>query len=206
MRLHTSLGIAEVSWALSRAKRKGRIAADVQFTRLDPHTSRTHERAFEVQLGVPKCLPYRPLPAGTVNQYGKPQKTRRTTNGYANAYAATWGEWGWFIAEVFDVNPAARWGTNPARSANPWGYAGLVDFDEKTDYQFVLEDDEPYPPVPESAPLTPGVGIAREPMTEPVTNQNTDQHPDFCYSVPRDLPADPVDIDPCGNAPIGVLK
>lgn len=140
MRLHTKLDREQILTALVKAKAAGHVADDVRFERLEEQpSSRTHDHQFEIQLGVPKALPYVPLPADYTNQYGKRQKTRRTTNGSANNYAATWHEWGWFMAELFEEDPESRWGSDPDRARHPWGYFSQQDFDAKTDYQFVIE-------------------------------------------------------------------
>ena len=134
MRLHTSLTKLDLERALQCAKIKGRIASDVQFTVLEPHGSSTHQRAYEVQLGVSKDGPYRPLPANYVNQDGKRQKTRRT-NMSKDAYAATYHEWGWFIAEVFKTDPNSQWGSK-SMSPYSWGYVHPADFHAKTGGKF----------------------------------------------------------------------
>ena len=135
MRFHTHLSEHHLHTALQRAKDKGRVAEDVEFMVLEEKTSRTHPRAFEVQLGVRKNHPYRPLPENHVNQYGRRQKTRRTANGVGGWYAATWHEWGWFIAELFELDPQSRWGSNRS------GYFSQDDFDAKTKWQFDLDDE-----------------------------------------------------------------
>jgi hypothetical protein len=139
MRLHTSLSEVQVMAALQRAKDAGHVAEDVSFTILSARPSRTHTRQFEVQLGVDKSLPYKPLPDNYVNQYGKRQKTRRSTNGSARTWAATWHEWGWFMAEAFEADPDSRWGDDPNRAKHPWGYFDQSDFDQKTEYAFCLD-------------------------------------------------------------------
>lgn len=152
MRLHTSLTYEQVEAALHRAKGKGHVATDVQFQDTQPegavsyrlmaeHGSHTHDRAFEIQLGVSKLDPYQPLPADYVNQFGKRQKTRRSTNGGGNAWAATWHEWGWFMAEVFAADPDAMFGNRGKPGRPGWGYDGVTDFDQKTNYQFLLPED-----------------------------------------------------------------
>jgi hypothetical protein len=130
MRIHTSLGGYQLSQALQRAKDKGRIGSRVVFAVDSAHGSRTHPRAFEIQLGAWDNA----LPAGTVDQRGKRMRFRRTRNinrDAANRYAATWHEWGWLIAEIFDADPSARFGGEKG-----WGYSSRADFDEKTGWQF----------------------------------------------------------------------
>jgi hypothetical protein len=132
MRLHTSLTADDIYAALKSAKDKGLITQDVQFDPIVAHDSYTHERAYEIQLGAETGGG---LPEDYTNRYGKRQKSRRVRNGsYSPHYrfAATWHEWGWFMAEVFDADPAARWGDKS------WGYNGRNDFDNKTQWQFNL--------------------------------------------------------------------
>lgn len=138
MRLHTSLTWLEVHNALQRAKDAGKVTEDVQFLGYDRHNSRSHERAFEIQLGT---YDKTSLPPGTKDQYGKNMKTRRYKNsGDSGAesgwfepavYAATWHEWGWFMREVFDADPGALFG-----SVKGHGYNGTADFHEKTNGAF----------------------------------------------------------------------
>jgi hypothetical protein len=150
MRLHTKLTYEQVEAALRRAKNKGHVATDVQFQGTQPdgamsyrliaeYGSRTHNGAFDVQLGVSKYDPYVPLPADYVNQYGKRQKTRRSTNGKHYTWAATWHEWGWFMAEIFDADPRAMFGNRGKPGRPGWGYDGVDDFDQKTNWQFCLD-------------------------------------------------------------------
>jgi hypothetical protein len=130
MRLHTRLTETEVASALDRAKKNNLITQDVFFDPIEERGSSTHPRAFEIQLGAENGGG---LPEDYTNQHGKRQKCRRVRNGSYSAYyrfAATWHEWGWFMAEVFHADPAARWGDKS------WGYNGRDDFDSKTRGQF----------------------------------------------------------------------
>ena len=144
MRLHTSLTADDLFDALNYAKQAGRITRDVTFDPITAYRSQTHPRAYEIQLGASQGGS---LPADYTNQYGKRQKCRRTRNGNYTGelrFAATWHEWGWFIAKVFEMDPSARWGAN-ATAKNHYGlYAGyqsVADFRVKTDYQFNDEED-----------------------------------------------------------------
>lgn len=129
MRLHTSLTEPQVREALTRAQETGHVAGDVTFTAFSQRTSRTHPRAFEVSLGVPKEVLYIPLPDGYADHRGKPQKKRCTARDGVS-WAATWHEWGWLISAVFDADPSSRWG------GKSWGYDDRDDFDQKTGYVF----------------------------------------------------------------------
>ena len=147
MRLHTTLTSAQVHDALDRAQQAGHITRDVHFAVWGSYSSRTHPRAFEVQLGTFDKFS---LPPGTVDQHGKRMRVRRFKNSGSHGatsewnhgedvWAATWHEWGWFIAEVFAADPLARFGGNPERSRYPqyvWGYFSPEDFHVKTDGRF----------------------------------------------------------------------
>lgn len=141
MRLHTRLYSQGLRDALRRAQDKGLIARDVEMTVFAPGRSRTHDYGYEIQLGTY----YRhSLPRGYRDQRGNAMNVRRHRNsnhGEAE-WAATWHEWGWFIAEIFAADPTARWGADPSRSARPeyaWGYSSPDDFHAKTGGQFRLE-------------------------------------------------------------------
>lgn len=110
--------------ALRHAQDAGLVHRNVEFAQFNVNGSRTHKHRYDVQLGsYDHCV----LP-GATNQYGKPQKTRRVRNSnYGDQrFSATWHEWGWFIAELYRIDPDARIG---------W-YENVADFDEKTNWQF----------------------------------------------------------------------
>lgn len=124
MRLHTRLTFSEVHDALLRAQNAGKITPDVFFVKSTESGSRTHPRAFEIQLGTRQKYS---LPPGTTDQYGRKMRVRRYKDGgNSDEWAATWHEWGWFIAEVFTADPTSRWAY----------YASREDFDTKTGGQF----------------------------------------------------------------------
>lgn len=140
MKLHTNLDYMGVAYALKKAKDDGHVTQDVCFQgSLVPHGSRTHPRAFEVQLGTEDKTS---LPCGYTDQYGHKMNVRRYKNSGScgaasewatgcNVYAATWDEWGWFIAAVFDADPQARFDTR---------YLSRADFDAKTGGKFSREN------------------------------------------------------------------
>jgi len=148
MRLHTKLTYTDLLQALQRAKDAGRVTPDVTFQGcgLSLHGSRTHPRAFEVQLGTHDKFS---LPAGYTDQNGHRMRVRRYKNsgdggassewatGGCPVWAATWHEWGWFMTEVWAADPTARWGGEKG-----WGYKDRADFDVKTKGAF-LNKDEP---------------------------------------------------------------
>lgn len=145
MRLHTQLTGPDVGNALLRAKKAGRVTEDVQFTVFGTYKSRTHAYAYEIQLGT---YDKHSLPEGTVDQHGKKMHVRRFKNSgnsgasseygyYENVWAATYDEWGWFIAEIFKADPTARWGPKPKPGRTGYGiYASPDDFHEKTHGNF----------------------------------------------------------------------
>lgn len=151
MRLHTSLSYGQVHDALRQAKDAGQVTPDVTFEVFTCHGSRTHPRAFEVQLGTSDKYS---LPEGYRDQYGKLMRVRRYKNtgdrgassdwatGGCAVWSATWHEWGWFMARVFAMDPDARFG-----SEKGWHYAGFADFMTKTKDAFDLE------PSPEKRPV-----------------------------------------------------
>lgn len=134
MRLHTTLTSMQLNAALRDAKLAGHITQDVTFTSFSIHNSRTHVRAFEVQLGT-YCQDS--LPAGYTDQNGHRMKVRRfknsgdggATSGWyePTVWAATWHEWGWLMVEIWKADPTARWGGEKG-----YGYKDRADFDVKT--------------------------------------------------------------------------
>jgi hypothetical protein len=147
MRLHTSLTWLELRNALQRAKDRGHVSGHVVFAVDTRHKSSTHERAFEIQLGSYDNY----LPPGTVDQYGKRMRVRRVRmhpgrdqEEHYYRYAATWHEWGWFIREVFELDPDSRWGADKSKTTHRglWGYSDLADFNEQTRNQFANLGDQ----------------------------------------------------------------
>lgn len=84
--------------------RLGADLARVQFTRLSEHGSRSRDHAFDITLtGESKR-----------HQNGGPDK------------AATWDQWGVFLAWLFYIDPNAKM----------WAYDGVGEFHRKTDWRF----------------------------------------------------------------------
>lgn len=103
MRIHTSHPLAHTTVicraALDRAKAAGRVSPSVYFDKITAHRSTTHTTAAEVHL------------VSDVKEPGS--KRRRPNSGThgadgAEVWAATWDEWGWFLAEVFAADPGAK--------------------------------------------------------------------------------------------------
>ena len=101
MKLHTVLTEAQVSNALFRVHVADLVARDVYFTEFTAEPSKSRPNGFRIQLGTddPDLL-------GGKRNY-------KNSGGYgaSNVYAATWYEWGWFIARIFDMDPTAIFGT-----------------------------------------------------------------------------------------------
>jgi hypothetical protein len=139
MKLHTALTGAQVYEALDTAKAAGHVTGDVTFVNYGTSGSRTHQRGYEIQLGT-YCKDS--LPSGYQDQHGHRMNVRRykntgshgaNTQNYSSSgdsvWAATWDEWGWFIAAVFAADPSARW-------AN---YESEADFNRQTENKFKKE-------------------------------------------------------------------
>jgi hypothetical protein len=123
MKLHTSLHPSDVQDALNRAKASGNVTPDIEFVEYGVGNSRTHSIRFDIQLG-------------TYDKTSGPTKSRRYKNsgqyGAGSVWAATYDEWGWFMAQVFDRDPGAQFGDRKN------GYNGVHDFNAKTGSKYVL--------------------------------------------------------------------
>jgi hypothetical protein len=129
VRIHTKLDAVAVGSALLRAKDAGHVTPDVGFTGWSAHKSRTHGLVYAVQLGTADRgslpLPYR-------DQNGKRMLVRRRMSSGAGYYAATWHEWGWFIAEIYKLDREAVIGP----------YLNHDDFHWQTDAEFYQREKE----------------------------------------------------------------
>lgn len=114
MRIHTSvLSPIDVYGATNDAH----IASDVHPVVMSHQGSRKRRGAYEVQLG-------------TYDKTSGPTRSRRYKNtgthgagyGYDRIWAATYDEWGWFLANLFAIDPDAI--------AGP--YNGVDDFHAQT--------------------------------------------------------------------------
>lgn len=106
MRIHTNENTYSNVFDAARAAN-----VDVDVTE---HGSRTHERAYEVKLE------------------GSSNSRPNFWDGDPNVYAATWDEWGVFLAHLFRVDPAMRAGGTEKRPA----YRDEADFEHQTDERF----------------------------------------------------------------------
>lgn len=124
MRLHSDLHTTKTIYAaMSQAKDDGRVADHVFFYIFDDRGSRTRDRAWEIQLGTYDKLPGDKRGWKNTGQYGADSKL----NG-GGIYAATYDEWGWFIAELFNYDKDAVFG----------GYKGRDDFNSQTRNKYIL--------------------------------------------------------------------
>lgn len=114
MRIHSDrLTTIDIKKVLNEAQASNRVPADVGFVVLSPHGSRSRKRAWEVQLG-----------SSSPNTRLDGKERRYTHSG--EHFAASYDEWGWFIAELFAVDTHAIVGP----------YTGSADFHAATDYRF----------------------------------------------------------------------
>lgn len=104
MRIHFNLSIHEAIAALGAA----RTASGVQFERHELHESRSHQLAYDVILSGES--PYR------IN-----------SRDFRDGFAATWDQWGIFLASLFEADPTIK----------SWAYGDHMDFHQKTGYRFV---------------------------------------------------------------------
>ena len=117
MKLHTNtLTRSDIREALAESKAAGLIDPAVGFEMLEDKGSRSHSHAFEVQLGW-----YGEKIKGDGRRYKNSGK-----NGSDTVYAATYDEWGEFIADLMDRDHDAVFGT----------YKGYQGFHEATNWQY----------------------------------------------------------------------
>lgn len=124
MKLHTnSLTEQDIRDALKTEKESGRIAPTVTFKILDPKGSRSHLRAFEVQLESWDYVQGDGRRRGNDGAYGAMQE----------AWAATYDEWGWLLAALYRVDHNMVCGSvkNPV-------YADVIDYNWKTAETYTL--------------------------------------------------------------------
>lgn len=123
MRFHTNkLTEDRVRQMLAQEQVLDRIASHVDFKILATHGSRTHKRAIEMQLEA--GMRDRGRRAGNSGSYGAMRPEY-------DGYAATYDEWGWLIARMFEADPEMV-----AGSVKHPQYADREDFDEKTAWTY----------------------------------------------------------------------
>jgi hypothetical protein len=100
MKLHTTLSREQIRTALRYAKIQDTVGTDIVISRIDSAVSRSHSHAYELMLG--SCQKHRPD--------GKCRRVRVNGAYDWERYAATWDEWGWFIAQIMKMDPHAKFG------------------------------------------------------------------------------------------------
>lgn len=117
MKLHSSVHTMKtIVEAKDRATAAGKLPKHITLE-LMGSGSRTRNAAFVIRL---------------YTEFKQPGDGRRRVNtgnaGSGADYAATWDEWGWFMAEVFAADPDASFDR----------YDGVADFNARTDGAFLL--------------------------------------------------------------------
>jgi uncharacterized protein YwbE len=167
MRLHTNLTADNIRTCLDQAK-AGDIPSDIVFDVFGETGSRSHPHGFEVHL------------ASTQKNTRDDGVTRRT-NPMARhdgpRYAASYDEWGWFLAELFAADRAAK--------AGP--YKNEDDFHVKTRHAYTPMGRAQLPP-DHAGDLEPA---RAEPDTEPVSDARLPVI-ERIDAVLADYPPDPV--------------
>jgi len=142
MRIHTNrweLYETPIREALKAEQAAGRIAGHVTFKQLTRHRSRSHMAAYEIQLEAGERD--RGRRAGNSGSYGAMRPEH-------DGYAATFDEWGWLLAAIYEIDPDLVVGA-PAQPI----YAGRADFHARTGFTYhpdlvaILADPagDPYP-------------------------------------------------------------
>jgi hypothetical protein len=116
MKLHTKLNAVEVREALLTVKDHGLVAPSVYFEQCDERGSRSRTRAFDIKLAC-------------ATKYKNDGRRRANSGNHGSAYryTATYDEWGFFIAEIFERDPEAVFGN----------YNGRDDFENQTHGAYV---------------------------------------------------------------------
>lgn len=140
MRIHTNIeSWQQIHAALDEQKNLGRIALHVSFKTLDEHRSSIRPHAFEVQLEADERDSGRR--AGNSGSYG-------TMRPEADGYAATYDEWGWLLAALYELDRDMVVGTPKYPT-----YSDAADFHHSTAWTYDPErlldalehGDDPFP-------------------------------------------------------------
>jgi hypothetical protein len=148
VKLHTSLTENEIRACLDRAKADD-LPDDIVFDVFGTLRSRYWPRAFEIHLATAR----KDTRADSVTR-----KTSSLAGGGGLRYAATYDEWGSFLAEFFEADPQAK--------AGP--YKGGIDFHIKTEYAYALGMDEM--PADTAQEIDHHGRVAEYASTEPTTD------------------------------------
>ena len=121
MRIHTSLTEQDLRDVLKTLQGSGDIAEDVEFIWLSPMPSRSHLHGYEVRLGTYQdgTNPYRPNGKRFHADAANLSRDRVV-------YAAAWDEWGWFLTNLFILDPDMKTSH----------YKNCDDFHKKTENRF----------------------------------------------------------------------
>ena len=123
MRIHTdNLDRHAIELELKVEKLADRIAPHVTFKRLTSHRSTVRAIAYEIQLEAAERD--RGRRAGNSGSYGAMQPEY-------DGYAATFDEWGWLLAALYDRDPRMVVG-----QASAPVYADALDFHRRTGYTY----------------------------------------------------------------------
>jgi hypothetical protein len=125
MIIHTSLTMNQVYDSLFAAKNAGKITEDVYFDKLNSSNSRSHDRKFDLHIGTDE---QGTRPDGKKRAYSNSGHNGANSGPYFNVWAATYDEWGWFLAELFRRDPLAKCSR----------YGNRDDFNAKTDDNYIL--------------------------------------------------------------------
>ena len=123
MKLHTTLTRTDINTAYRDVRDIGHIPYDVSIFKMDDQASRSHPCGYLIKLG-------------TYDGTSGPSKIRYRLNTGKwgldrTVFAATYDEWGWFIARIFELDPNAKWSNSSGIR-----YADAEDFIKKTNGKF----------------------------------------------------------------------
>lgn len=102
MKIHTDLTDRAMYGILNDAIAAGQLERGMYFDKCAVSGSRTHERGIDVHLAI-----------DTKTAGSKRRRPNPGTGGFGgfteyDPWAATWDEWGWFLARVFAADPNAH--------------------------------------------------------------------------------------------------
>lgn len=127
MKLHTTLERHEIQTAFRDVRDIGHVTKDISLVQFKEEPSKTHPYGHIIQLGTQEQF-------SLLNGKSRHYKNSGIW-GSVRMWAASYDEWGWFIARIFELDPTARWTGGGA-------YQSPEDFAKKTDgkYSMYLPD------------------------------------------------------------------
>jgi hypothetical protein len=143
MKLHTSLDEDEIRACMNRAQAAGELPADIVFDVFGQAGSRSHPHGFEIHLASAR----KDTRADSVTRKNNPMAGSHG----GPRYAASYDEWGWFLAELFTADPDAK--AAPYKNADDfhaktrWAYAAGTD-------EMPADEPEPYRAAPDTEPAS----------------------------------------------------